>query len=130
MKRASYAVALGAALLLVGSTAAVNAAGGGSCHLRRTCVVDLDTLCAGVTPGERRTACLMAHLSGLSTFCSAKLSREIYVATECEADVKRFCGDVKSGGDRIASCVRPHLGEVSDSCRGALASIDAPGAYP
>jgi len=126
MKTAPLAIALGAALLLAGSGVAVNAMGGGSCHLRRPCVVDLDSLCAGVALGEGRTACLMSHLSGLSTFCSAKLSREIYVATECEADVKRFCGNIKSGGDRIDSCMRPHLGEVSDSCRGALASIDAP----
>ena len=131
MKTASFAVGLGAALLLLGSTAAVNAAGGGSCHLRKTCAVDLDALCAGVAPGEGRVrACLMAHMAGMSTFCSAKLSREIYLATECEADVKHFCGDVISGGARIASCVQTHFGEVSGSCRSALASLDAPGDNP
>ena len=69
----------------------------------------------------------MSHAGGLSTTCSAKLSREMYVATECEADVKRFCAAVRSGGDRMASCMRPHLSEVSNSCRSALAFIDAPG---
>ncbi|HKI14836.1 MAG TPA: hypothetical protein VKA12_07485 [Roseiarcus sp.] len=130
-KTAWYAVTLGAALLLSASTVAVNAAGGGSCHLRKTCAVDLDALCAGVTPGEGRVrACLMAHMASMSTFCSAKLSREIYLATECEADVKHFCGDVISGGARIASCVQTHFGEVSDSCKSALASIEAPGNNP
>jgi hypothetical protein len=127
MKMALLAAAVGAAVLLAGTSVAANAMGGGSCHLRRTCVVNLDSLCAGVAPGEGRAACLMAQMSGLSTFCSAKLSREIYVANECEADVKRFCGAVKSGGEPIASCVQAHLGQVSDSCRSALASIDAPG---
>ena len=131
MKTASFAIGLGAALLLLGSTAAVDAAGGGSCHLRKTCAVDLDALCAGVAPGEGRVrACLMAHMAGMSTFCSAKLSREIYLATECEADVKHFCGDVTSGGARIASCVQTHFGEVSGSCRSALASLDAPSDNP
>jgi hypothetical protein len=27
----------------------------------------------------------------------------------------------------IASCMKPHLGEVSDSCKGALAFIASPG---
>ncbi len=131
MKPASFAVGLGAALLLLGSIAAVNAAGGGSCHLRKTCAVDLDALCARVTPGEGRVrACLMAHMASVSTFCSAKLSREIYLATECEADVKHFCGNVISGGARFASCVQTHFGEVSDSCKSALASIEAPGNNP
>jgi hypothetical protein len=129
MKNAWFAVAVGAALLLLGSTVAVNAAGGGgSCHLPKTCAIDLNSLCTGVTPGEGRIpACLTSHLSSLSTTCSAKLSREIYVATACEADVKHFCRAVKSGGDGIASCVQTHRGEVSDSCRSAMAFIDAPG---
>jgi hypothetical protein len=131
MKTTSFGVGLGAALLLLGSTLAVDAMGGGSCHLRKTCAVDLDALCAGVTPGEGRVrACLMAHMASMSTFCSAKLSREIYLATQCEADVKHFCGDVLSGGVRIASCVQTHFGEVSGACKSALASLDAPGDNP
>jgi len=131
MKTVWSAVALGAALLLSASTVAVNAMGGGGCHLRKTCAVDLDSLCAGVTPGEGRVpACLRAHMANLSTTCSAELSRKVYVATVCEADVKRFCGSAISGDDRIASCVRTHLGEVTDSCKSALAYIDAPSNYP
>jgi hypothetical protein len=127
MNLASFAVALGAALSLSGSTVAVNAMGGGSCHLQKTCAVDLDSLCAAVTPGGGRVrACLMAHMANMSTTCAAKLSREIYLATECEADVMHLCGNARSSGDGIASCVRTHLGEASDSCKSALASIDAP----
>ena len=131
MKMAVLAAAVSVLPLLTGTSVAVNAMGGGSCHLRKTCTVDLDALCAGVAPGEGRVrACLMAHMAGMSTFCSAKLSREIYLATECEADVKHFCGAVTSGGARIASCVQTHFGEVSDSCRSALASLDAPSINP
>ena len=125
-------VAFGAALLLSASTVAVNAMGGGSCHLRKTCAVDLDSLCAGVAVGEGRLpTCLKAHMANLSSSCSAKLSREVYVATTCEADVKRFCGNAMSGGDSIASCMQTHLGQVSKSCKSALVYIDAlPSNYP
>jgi hypothetical protein len=132
MKLVWFAVAFGAALLLSASTVAVNAmGGGGSCHLPRTCAVDLNSLCTGVTVGEGRLpACLKAHMASLSSICSAKLSREVYVATACEADVKHFCGNTVSG-DRIASCMQIHLGEVSNSCKTALAYVDAlPSSYP
>jgi hypothetical protein len=132
MKTVWFAVAFGATLLLSASTVAVNAMGGGSCHLRKTCAVDLDSLCAGVKVGEGRLpACLKAHMANLSSSCSAKLSREVYVATTCEGDVKRFCGNAISGGDSIASCMQTHLGQVSNSCKSALAYIDAlPSNYP
>jgi len=132
MKTVWFAVAFGAAFLLSASTVAVNAMGGGSCHLPKTCAVDLNSLCAGVPVGDGRLpACLKAHMANLSAPCSAKLSREVYVATTCEADVKRFCGTATSGGDRITSCMQTHLGEVSNSCKSALAYIDAlPSTYP
>lgn len=131
MKTVWSAVALGAALLLSASTVAVNAMGGGSCHLRKTCAVDLNSLCAGITPVEGRIpACLRAHMANLSTTCSAEVSRKAYVATVCEADVKHFCGNAISGDDRIASCMQTHFGEVSNSCKSALAYIDAPNNNP
>jgi hypothetical protein len=132
MKTVWSAVAFGAALLLSASTIAVNAMGGGSCHLPKTCAVDLNSLCPGVTVGDGRLpACLKAHMANLSGTCSAKLSREVYVATACEADVWRFCGNTVSGDNRIASCMQAHLGEVSNSCKTALAYIDAlPSSYP
>ncbi|MBV8106075.1 MAG: hypothetical protein JO223_15880 [Hyphomicrobiales bacterium] len=132
MKPMWFAVAFGAALLFSASTVAVNAMGGGSCHLRKTCAVDLDSLCAGVTVGAGGLpACLKAHMANLSMTCSAELSRELYVATACEADAKRFCGNATSGGARITSCMRTHLGEVSNSCKSALAYVDAlPSNYP
>jgi hypothetical protein len=72
----------------------------------------------------------MSQMGSLSTACSAKLSGAVYVAKACEADVTRFCSGVKSGHNRIASCIKPHLREVSGSCKRALASIAAPGNNP
>ena len=127
MKMVWFAVVLVGASLLLASTVAVNAMGGGSCHLPKTCAVDLDSLCAGVSVGEgRRVACLKAHMANLSAPCSARLSREVYVATTCDADIKRFCGSaISGGGNPIAQCMQMHLGEVSNSCKSALEYIEA-----
>ena len=133
MKMVWFAVVFVAALLLSASTVAVNAMGGGSCHLPKTCAVDLDSLCAGVSVGKGHLiACLKAHLANLSAPCSARLSREVYVATTCDADIKRFCGSaISGGGNQIATCIQMYLGEVSNSCKSALAYIEAmPSTYP
>jgi hypothetical protein len=132
MKPVWFAATFGAALLLLASAVEVNAMGGGSCHLPKTCAVNLDSLCAGVSVGEGRLpACLKAHMANLSAPCSAKLSREAYVATTCEVDVARFCGNAISGGDRIAPCLQTHLREVSNTCKTALAYIETlPSTYP
>jgi hypothetical protein len=116
-------------LFLAGSAVTAMARGGGGGGAPpQACAVDLKSLCEGITPGGGRIrACLISHMSQLSTAWSAKLARAAYVAKECEADVKQFCGEVKSGRNRIASCMRPHLHEVSPSCKGALAFIAAPG---
>ena len=119
MKTAFYTVALGAALLLTASTALVQAED-------RDCTVDLKSMCAGVAPGEGHIrACIQAHMSELSVGCSARLSRAAWVANECHADIQHFCPDAAYGS--IASCMKPHLGEVSDPCKGALAFIASPG---
>jgi Cysteine rich repeat len=122
MTMRSSMFALGASLLLSGSTAAISA----TPHtLSRYCAVDLKSLCAGITPGEGRIhACLQSHISELSVGCSARLSRAAWVAKECHADIQQFCPHAVYGS--IASCMKPHLGEVSDPCKGALAFIASP----
>jgi len=118
MKTTFYAVALGAALVLTAATASVQAED-------RDCTVDLKSMCAGIAPGEGHIrACIQAHMSELSVGCSSRLSKAAWVFSECHADVQHFCPDAKYGG--IADCMRPHLGEVSDQCRGAMAFIASP----
>jgi hypothetical protein len=81
MTKRSLMFALGATLLLSGSTAAVSA----TPHtLSRYCAVDLNSLCAGIKPGEGR-------IHALSVGCSARLSRAAWVAKECHADIQHFC---------------------------------------
>ena len=73
MTKTSLMLALGATLLLSGSTAAVSAT---PTTLSRYCAVDLKSLCAGIAPGEGRIrGCIESHISNLSLGCSARLSR-------------------------------------------------------
>jgi hypothetical protein len=122
MTKRSLMFALGATLLLSGSTAAVGAA---PHALSRFCAVDLKSLYAGIAPGEGRIrACIESHINELSVGCSARLSRAAWVANECHAYNQYFCPHAMYGS--IASCMKPHLGEVSDPCKGALAFIASP----
>jgi hypothetical protein len=122
MSKTTLPLALGAALLLSGPTAAISA----TRHtLSRYCAVDLKSLCAGIAPGEGRIrACLEAHIGELSVGCSARLSRAAWVANECHADIQHFCPGAVYGS--IASCMKPHLGEVSETCKSALAYVASP----
>ncbi len=118
MKTALYAAALGAAVLLTASTAPVQAED-------RDCTVDLKSLCAGIAPGEGHIrACIQAHMSELSVGCSSRLSKAAWVFTECRGDIQHFCPAATYG--TISDCMRPHLGELSDQCRGAMAFIASP----
>ena len=110
MKTAFYTVALGAALLLTASTASVRAED-------RDCTVDLKSMCAGIAPGEGHIrACIQAHMSELSVGCSSRLSKAAWVFSECKGDIQHFCPQATYGN--ISDCMRPHLGEASDQCRG------------
>ena len=118
MKKAFYAVALGAALVLTASTASVQAED-------TYCTVDLKSMCAGIAPGEGHIrACIQAHMSELSVGCSNRLAKAAWVFSECKADIQHFCPDATYGN--ISDCMRPHLGETSDQCRGAMAFIASP----
>jgi len=38
----------------------------------------------------------------------------------CAADAKKFCGDVKPGGGRIAKCMKGHEAELSPACQAEM----------
>ena len=93
----------------------------------RDCAVDVKSLCAGITPGGGRVlACIQSHIGELSVGCSSRLSKAVWVAKECAADIKHFCPDAKVGD--VKDCMQPHLGETSDQCKAAVAYIASPAA--
>ena len=43
----------------------------------------------------------------------------------CRADIKKVCGDIKSGGNRVATCLKEHVADLSDPCKARLAEVAA-----
>jgi hypothetical protein len=91
----------------------------------RDCSTDLHSLCAGVKPGGGRVlACLQSHVGELSVGCSTILSKASWIAQQCAGDIHQFCPTATFGS--VGDCMRPHLGEVSGTCKAAMAFIASP----
>ena len=43
----------------------------------------------------------------------------------CAADIKKVCGDIKPGGNRIATCLKERVADLSDACKARLADVAA-----
>ncbi len=97
------------------------------------CEEELKSYCSQVTPGEGRVlACLYSHQEKLSGRCeyalydaSAQLERFIatlsYVATECEADLDKYCSSVAAGEGRLVNCLTgQQVDKLSQRCDRAL----------
>jgi hypothetical protein len=129
MAKSLFAIALGAGLLLTGSWGACAQEGMGLFATERDCSTDIQSLCAGVKPGGGRVlACLQQHVAAgeLSVGCSTILSKAIWVARECAADIKQFCPNATYAN--VGDCMRPNLGKTSSTCQSALAYIASPAA--
>jgi hypothetical protein len=42
----------------------------------------------------------------------------------CSEDAKKFCGNEKPGGGRIAKCMKSHEAEVSPACQSAMKAAE------
>ena len=125
MKTRFYALALGAGLLLTGSWGA--SAQEGLFTSERDCTSDVQSLCAGVKPGAGHVlACLQSHVGELSVGCSTILSKAIWTAQQCAGDIHQFCPTATFG--TVSDCMKPHLAEVSGTCKSALAFMASPAA--
>jgi hypothetical protein len=101
-------------------------------YVLKSCETDIKQYCSQVTPGEGRLLhCAAAHEDKLSGQCSYALYKAaslleqlsaaiVYVATECKADIEKFCSDVQAGEGRILSCLEANQAEVSDGCKQAV----------
>ena len=127
MKTTITIVGLGAALLFTGSWGA--GAQEGLFATERDCTTDIQSLCAGIKPGGGRIlACLQSHVAAgdLSVGCSTILSKAIWTAQQCAGDIHQFCPTATYSN--VGDCMRPHLGQASETCRSALAFMASPAA--
>jgi hypothetical protein len=100
--------------------------------LRKACNKELTTFCKGVPEGEGRVlACLYAFEAKVSDKClyavydaAEQLERAVaaikFAANACNADLQKFCADVKPGQGRGLACLDKHQKDVSQGCKDAL----------
>jgi hypothetical protein len=91
------------------------------------CNDDVQKFCKDVKPGAGRLhQCLGQHEAELSAACrdarqQAKARVERFQQA-CQADVQKYCKDVKPGGGRTAKCLTRHEAELSAACKTELQS--------
>ena len=54
---------------------------------------------------------------------ASTMAQDRQAAKDCAADVTAACGGVQPGEGRIRSCINSHLADLTQTCRGILASI-------
>lgn len=120
--------------LLLGALSLAGPAGAQSIadDLKKACNKELTTFCKGVVPGQGRVlACLYAFESRVSDQCayavydaSLELEKAIadmkYAASQCMADLQKYCGNVKVGEGRGLACLKKNDSNVSQQCKDAL----------
>ncbi|MBU2573668.1 MAG: cysteine rich repeat-containing protein [Elusimicrobia bacterium] len=91
------------------------------------CGPDIEKFCKDVKPGEGRIIyCLKAHEPDLSAECKAESDELKEKAGElkkaCQADLDKFCKDVKQGEGRLIQCLKEHEKELSAGCTAKIAA--------
>ncbi len=103
--------------------------------VKAACKTELTTFCKGVVPGQGRVlACLYAFEDQVSDKCvyavydaamqlEAAVAALKFAATQCEADLDKFCADVPLGKGRGLECLRKNDKDVSQACKDALKQV-------
>lgn len=115
--------------------------------VRQTCAAEFPKVCPGVqTGGPAALQCLLQNTAKLSPTCRdavaatqrpatapaaspppppAAPSREevVMMRDNCGADYQKFCPGVPFGGGRIINCLNQHEGQLSATCKSALAGL-------
>jgi hypothetical protein len=93
------------------------------------CMSAVKASCGHVKPRvDPLRACFETHMDHLSGKCANRMAHAADIAKECEADVKKLCGDVHRAAEAL-ECITPRLGEVSRRCKDALAKVAVPFAF-
>jgi hypothetical protein len=86
------------------------------------CMEEIEKYCKDVPLGEGRILlCLSGHDKELSAVCRSKVDENLRKVEEakklCEADIKRFCADVKPGEGRLLRCLQSKREGLTSECR-------------
>jgi hypothetical protein len=86
------------------------------------CKADIEKFCKDIKPGGGRVwTCIKSNNDRLSQECKDHIAMVREKTKEfiraCKDDSKKFCKGVPRGKGRIASCLKSHEAELSDTCR-------------
>lgn len=133
MRRMIAGCMMAAVLLLAGGQArAAEDDATLAAKVKKACSKELSTFCKGVPEGQGRIlACLYAFEDKVSDKCiyavydaADQLERAAtavkFAYSQCQADLQKFCADVKLGEGRGLACLQKHDKDVSQQCKDAL----------
>ena len=101
----------------------------------KDCSKEIKTYCSSVTPGGGRlVSCAKAHEDKLSPDCISAINRAgyilktlastlTYIASQCGADVLKYCPDVELGEERVLNCLSDNKTKLTKYCGLALSDI-------
>lgn len=100
----------------------------GSALAAPSCKADVAKFCPKVQPGGGRIAqCLKQNEAQLSDSCKERIKMVVArlkeVKAACEDDVQQYCATVKTGGGRVAQCLKQHKDKLSAECKTEIADI-------
>ena len=95
---------------------------------RLRCEAEVEHLCPETSDGSGRRQCLEKRAQQLSAPCQQQIRERLVrwkeersrMTLACQADIRRFCPDVKPGGGQTLQCLQQHAQELSDGCYGTL----------
>ncbi len=115
-------VGLATGPLAMAQTAGPNAPKPAATAKRGPCHYDIQKFCKDVQPGAGRVQqCLTQHEAELSAACrearAQARQRVEKFHQACDADVQKFCKDVKPGGGRVVKCLKANEAQLSPACK-------------
>jgi malate/lactate dehydrogenase len=72
----------------------------------------------------RALFCIAVASVGHEAFARQKITDPLKIARECKSDLALLCKGVRPGGQRIVSCLKEKVTELSPACAAALKSME------
>jgi hypothetical protein len=91
---------------------------------RLRCEAQVEQLCPEAGDGQGRRQCLEKRAQHLPAACQQQIRERLVKWKEersqlklaCQADIRRFCPDLRPGVGQTLQCLQQHAQEVSDGC--------------
>jgi hypothetical protein len=91
---------------------------------RLRCEAEVEQLCPEASDGHGRRQCLEKRAQHLPAACQQQVRERLVKWKEersqlklaCQADIRRFCPDLRPGVGQTLQCLQQHAQEVSDGC--------------